>query len=59
MLIDKSASDNPKGCAIPESPYKSMMVSIHNRSFFGHDINVLPSIRENTKITNLEIQWLK
>ena len=28
-------------------------------SFFGHDINVLPLVRENTKIINLGIQWLK
>ena len=36
MLLDKSALDYPKGCAIPESPYKSMnYFSIHTRSSLG------------------------
>ena len=59
ILLDKSALDNPKGCAIPESPCISMYYfSIHTRSSLGMT-NVSPSVRENTKIIKPWDSWLK
>ena len=36
MLLDKSALDNPKGCAISGPPFKSMnYFSVHTRASLG------------------------